>query len=86
MKYLLNVTETYRIPSVEEVKALHDEFEHDPNYQLVGFSYKTKTTKDDEYQVVTAKKVFQEEKEAMFEFEPIYSYGADKTGYDIPED
>lgn len=66
--YLLNSTETYRVETVAEVEALHEELTNDVNFTLVAFSYKTKYIKEKgdivgEYQVVTAKKAFNSEKE-----------------------
>lgn len=67
-KYLLTSTDTYRVETVEDVEALHEELKNNPRFQLVSFSYKTKYIKEkgeviDEYQVVSAKKVFNDEKE-----------------------
>lgn len=66
--YLLTSTETYRVETVAEVEALHEELINDANFTLVAFSYKTKYIKEKgdivgEYQVVTAKKSFNSEKE-----------------------
>ena len=66
--YLLSCTDTYRVETVAEVEALHEEISNDANFTLVSFSYKTKYIKEKreivgEYQVVTAKKVFNDEKE-----------------------
>lgn len=65
--YLLNVTETYRVDTVDEALAMQDEFDAAEGYDLVSFSYTTKVNKktDEEYQVVKAKKVFQTEKELI---------------------
>jgi hypothetical protein len=68
MKYLLTTTEKYRVATVAEVEALHEEFLSDSNYTLASFGYTTKYIKAkgqivEEYQVVTAKKVFNDEKE-----------------------
>ena len=58
-KFLLNVVETYRVPSVNNVEKLHDEFKKDPRYELASFAYTSKYDKkaDLEYQVVKAKKI-----------------------------
>ena len=66
--YLLSCTDVYRVPTVADVEALHEELSNDVNFQLTAFSYKTKYVKVkgeivDEYQVVTAKKVFDDEKD-----------------------
>lgn len=66
-RYVISDTTVYRVPDVEAVEALHQELLDDGSFQLVGFSYKTKQIKAkgeviEEYQVVTAKRVFNEEK------------------------
>lgn len=68
MKYLLKAVDTYRVATVDDVEKLHEELLNDPVFDLVAFSYKTKYIKAkgeivDEYQVVTATKVFADEKE-----------------------
>ena len=68
MKYLINSTDVYRVETVEDVERLHEELKNDNHFTLVSFSYKTKTVKAkgeiiDEYQLVTAKKSFNLEKE-----------------------
>ena len=67
MRYLLKAVDTYRVPTVADVEALHEELLQDPNFDLTAFSYKTKYIKAkgdiiDEYQVVSATKVFTDEK------------------------
>lgn len=67
MRYLLKAVDTYRVPSVSDVEALHEELLNDPSFDLVVFSYKTKYIKAkgeiiEEYQVVSATKVFTDEK------------------------
>ena len=62
--YLLKTVDTYRVGTV----ALHEEIKNDIHYNLTNFSYKTKYIKSkgeilDEYQVVQATKVFNDEKE-----------------------
>lgn len=66
--YLLKAVDTYRVASVADVERLHEELLHDPMFDLTAFSYKTKYIKQKgeiigEYQVVTATKVFTDEKE-----------------------
>lgn len=66
-KYLINDVTTYRVGTVEDVEALHEELTNDPMFQLTNFSYTTKYIKEkgeivEEYQIVKAKKVFNEEK------------------------
>lgn len=68
MRYLLTTTEKYRVGTVEEAEALHEEFLKDGRYILNSFGYTTKYIKEkgqivEEYQVVTVKKTFNEEKE-----------------------
>lgn len=67
-KYLINDVTTYRVGTVEEVEALHEELLADNTFELTAFSYATKQIKVkgevvEEYQVVKAKKVFNNEKE-----------------------
>lgn len=68
MEYLINSTETYRVETVDEVEILHEKLKNDNHFTLAAFSYKTKYIKAQgeiigEYQVVTAKKLFNTEKE-----------------------
>ena len=70
-KYVISDTTVYRVPDVAAVEELHQELLEDGNFQLVGFSYKTKQIKVkgevvEEYQVVTAKRVFNEEKDPEY--------------------
>ena len=67
-KFLINSTLVYRVPTVAEVEQLHEELINDTHFTLNAFSYKTKQIKQkgeiiDEYQLVTAKKLFNDEKE-----------------------
>jgi hypothetical protein len=66
--YLLKAVDTYRVATVADVETLHDELLQDATFDLVAFSYKTKYIKQkgeivEEYQVVSATKVFTDEKE-----------------------
>lgn len=68
VKYLINDVTTYRVETVKDVEKLHEELLADPSFELTAFSYTTKYVKIkgeivDEYQVVKAKKVFNNEKE-----------------------
>ena len=68
MRYLLKAVDTYRVPTVEDVERLHEELLEDPSFDLTVFSYKTKQIKAkgeviEEYQVVSATKVFTNEKD-----------------------
>lgn len=77
MRYLLKVVDTYRVGTVEEVEQLHEELLDNPNFTLTAYSYKTKYIKAkgeiiEEYQVVTATKVFNDEKDADSSVNIIY--------------
>mgnify|MGYP003468795298 FL=1 len=66
--YLLKAVDTYRVATVADVEALHEELLNDGTFDLTAFSYKTKYIKQkgeiiEEYQVVSATKVFTDEKE-----------------------
>lgn len=68
VKYLINDVTTYRVETVKDVEKLHEELLADPSFELTAFSYTTKYVKVkgeivEEYQVVKAKKVFNNEKE-----------------------
>ena len=68
MKYLLETNVKYKINTVSEVEKLHEEMKNSRHYTLTEFSYKTKYVKEkgeviDEYQVVSAKLVLNDEKE-----------------------
>ncbi len=62
--YLLNVTEKYRVDTIEEALKMRDEAQSSMDYELQSFGYVTKVDKkfDEEYQVVTLKKVINTEK------------------------
>lgn len=63
-KYVINNVVTYRVETVEEVEQLHEQLSTDSRFQLTQFSYTTKYIKstDEEYQVVKAKLIFNDEK------------------------
>ena len=68
MEYLVSSVDTYRVATVEDVERLHEELKNDNHFTLASFSYKTKQIKQkgevvDEYQLVAAKKIFNNEKE-----------------------
>ena len=68
MRYLTNVVETYRIGTVAEVQSFHEELKNNPQFTLASFGYKTKQIKEkkevmEEYQLVTVKKLFNDERE-----------------------
>ena len=67
-RYLLKAVDTYRVATIDDVENLHQELLDDPTFDLTAFSYKTKYIKQkgeiiDEYQVVSATKIFDDEKE-----------------------
>lgn len=67
-RYIINDVTTYRVGTIEEVEQLHEELLTDSRFQLTSFSYTTKQIKVkgevvEEYQLVKAKKVFNEEKD-----------------------
>ena len=67
-KYLINNVVTYRVATVEDVEALHEALLNDSSFQLTQFSYTTKYVKVkgevvEEYQLVKAKQVFNDEKD-----------------------
>ena len=77
MTYLINTVDTYRVATVDDVERLHEELKADSHFTLASFSYKTKYIKQkgeviDEYQLVTAKKLFNEEKDPSTDIEIAY--------------
>lgn len=67
-KYTIQNVVTYRVPTVADVENLHEELLNNNNFDLVAFSYKTKYIKSkgqivEEYQLVQAKMVFNDEKD-----------------------
>ena len=69
-KYLIDVIETYRVDQEYETESLIDTAKQAPNFELVKHACEKKEVKQkgevvDEYQVVTAKKVFNEEKDPI---------------------
>lgn len=78
IKYLITTTNTYRVHTVADVEALHEELKHDPRFELTSFSYTTKDIKEkrevvDQYQLVKAKLVFTNEKEPAVQYEVEYN-------------
>lgn len=61
-RYLLKVEETYRVDLEDEVNILIEELKAEPSFELIGYGSTKKTTKDDEYFVVKAKKQYNSEK------------------------
>ena len=79
MRYLISATDVYRVKTVEDVEKLHEELKKDSHFTLASFSYKTKYLKQkgeivDEWQLVTVKKVFNDEKEPISEVYVDYTY------------
>ena len=77
IKYLLSATNTYRVHTVAEVEALHEELKNSTDFELIQFSYTTKDIKVkrevvDQYQVVKTKLVFTPEKEPEVMYEVDY--------------
>lgn len=77
-KYMISDTTVYRVGTVAEVEALHEQLLNDPSFDLTAFSYKTKQIKQkgevvEEYNLVTAKKVFNDEKEPIAQVDVIYT-------------
>lgn len=77
-KYVISDTTVYRVGTVDEVETLHEQLLNDSTFTLASFGYKTKYIKAkgeilDEYQLVTAKKVFNDEKEPGSEIDVNYS-------------
>lgn len=77
MKYLISNTVKYRVPSVADVEKLHEELKNNKAFSLEDFSYKTKYIKEkgevvDSYQLVTARQVFNDEKDPDNCFAEIY--------------
>ena len=71
IKYLVKSVHTWRVPTVEDVETLHQELLDDGRFQVTTYGYKTKQIKAkgeviEEYQVVTAKRVFNEEKDPEY--------------------
>lgn len=77
MKYLLNVTETYRVDTVAEALDMRDEANNQSEYELESFSYTTKYNKktEEEYQVVKMKKKINAEKEPEALVNVSYTFG-----------
>lgn len=80
MRYLLKAVDTYRVPTIADVEILHEQLLDDPTFDLTAFSYKTKQIKAkgeviEEYQVVTATKIFTSEKDPEDVFTVTYERG-----------
>lgn len=75
-RYLLNVTENYRVDTVNEALEMRDEFNGAPEYDLQSFKYTTKFNKktEEEYQVVSVKKIINTEKDPVSGVKVRYEY------------
>lgn len=78
IKYLISAVNTVRVHTVGDVEALHEELKHNPNFELVQFSYTTKDIKVkrevvDQYQLVKYKVTFTDEKDPTTQFEVNYN-------------
>lgn len=76
MGYLLNVVETHRVGSVEEALQLRDEMAASNMYDLQSFQYVEKFDKktEEEYVVVKAKKIINQEKTPVSGVSITYGY------------
>lgn len=75
-RYLLNVVETYRVPTVADALEIRDEFNAAHEYDLQSFQYTTKYNKktEEEYQIVKVKKVINTEKDPASGVQVKYEY------------
>ena len=75
MRYLLNVTEKYRVDTEEEAQALIDEAKKASVYELTKYSSTAKENKrtEETWYVVSLTKIFQTEKEPTDVVEPTYT-------------
>lgn len=81
-EYLINVVNTYRVPTVDDALKLREELEQISYGELISFTYTTKYIKAkgeiiDEYQVVKAKIAFNEEKDPDQHIEITYGHGGE---------
>lgn len=73
VEYLLNMTLTYRVHSIEDAEQLHERLKKDTRFELVQFSRTTKYIKQkgeiiDSYEVCKAKVVITEEKDPQIRY------------------
>lgn len=78
MAYLINVTNVYRVPTVQDALELRKQLEKGAG-ELISFSYTTKFIKQkgeivEEYQQVKAKIVFNDEKEPESDIREEYGH------------
>ena len=70
MKYLISVVETIRVANVSEVEKLHTVLKEDKRFELKKFEYSHKEVKSkgeviDEYELVKATLIFNNEKDPL---------------------
>ena len=75
-RYLLNVVETYRVPTVNEALEMRDEMNAAAEYELQSFQYTTTFNKktEEEYQIVKVKKIINTEKDPVSGVQVKYEY------------
>ena len=71
MNYITQVVENIRVPNVNEVEKLHTQLKNDKRFELKKFEYQHKEVKQkgeviDEYELVKATMVFNNEKEPTY--------------------
>jgi hypothetical protein len=81
MKYLLKVTEEYRVDSESEASQLEEKSKKDSSYQVVKCTKQYKERKQkgetvDAWYKVTITKQFTDEKEPLEMYSPSYSLGS----------
>jgi hypothetical protein len=76
MKYLLDVTERYKVSTVNEALEMRDEMNKAAEYELQSFQYTTKFDKktEEEYQIVKVKKIVNAEKDPVSGVQVRYEY------------
>ena len=76
MKYLLDVTERYKVNTVNEALEMRDEMNKAAEYELQSFQYTTKFDKktEEEYQIVKVKKIVNTEKDPVSGVQVKYEY------------
>lgn len=62
-RYLINVTETYRVDSENEVAEMIEQAKKEPSYELTKYNCVHKMTKEDEWYRLSMTKAFNAEKE-----------------------
>lgn len=75
-RYLLDVTERYKVGTVNEALQMRDEMNSAAEYELQSFQYTTKYNKktEEEYQIVKVKKVINTEKDPVSGVQVRYEY------------